>query len=87
MKEQVAEIASGKAAWTTMAAAGSTPVWIEFINGETFQAIAALTAFLLALTLIIVNAALLPYRLKNARAEAALKRHQLKQAGVDTEQT
>ena len=82
MKNEIAEIASGKAAWGTAVAAVSTPAWIEFINGEAFQAIAAATAFGLAATLIVANLCLLPYRLKNAKAEAALKKHQLKQAGI-----
>lgn len=85
MKDQVAEVASGKAAWGTAAAAVSTPAWINFINGDTFQAIAALTAWALAFTLIVVNLCLLPHRIKTAKAESALKQHQLREAGVKDE--
>lgn len=85
MKEQAAEIASGKTAMTVGTAAAMTPAWIDFINGETFQAIVSVSGWVLVLSILLVNIVLLPYRFKNAKAEAALKQHQLKEAGLKDE--
>ena len=83
MKDEIVGVVTGKAALTVGIATASSPAWVQFLQGETFGAVVMLLGAILTSTLIIAGLWLLPYRIKNAKAEAALKKHQLKKAGIE----
>ena len=87
MKDQVVEMiqqaASGKVAVGVAVTTAATPAWISVVDGDGFRALCMIGGALTTIVIFVVNFLGVKYRSQQNRLDAALKRGQLKEMGIN----